>query len=263
MARFDRTIPPGGEGKITLEVRTKGYQGNFHKSARVLTNDPNNPQVIIAVKGKVWVPIRSNQRYANLKGILGEKIESVVHLRGEKQEPLIVKLDSVSIPEKVAVELKEIEKGRSYQLKVKNKVVKETTYGGQIRLTTSYPEKPEMVIRILGHIRAPLEVRPKALNFGRMPAERLRQLEKAGRSMSRPVMVLLNKGNDLKIVRVDSERSLFKVVTREIRRGRVVQLRVEPILEKLKKGVKTDRLKIHTNQKGRKVLEVPVRIEIL
>ena len=41
MASFDKAIPPGGEGKITLSVDTRGYQGKIHKTARIFTNDRN------------------------------------------------------------------------------------------------------------------------------------------------------------------------------------------------------------------------------
>jgi hypothetical protein len=82
--------------------------------------------------------------------VLGDEIEGSVHLRAEKKEPLVIKVASVSIPDKVAVELQEIEKGRRYELRVKNKVKKETTYQGHVRLTTNYTEKPEAVIRISG-----------------------------------------------------------------------------------------------------------------
>ena len=122
MARFDRSIPPGGEGKITLEVRTKGYQGKLHKKARVLSNDPKHPQVIIGLKGNVWVPINVNPRYVRLRGTEDEEVHGVVNLQGKKKEPMVVELASVSIPKRVDVQLKEIEKGRTYQLTVKNKV---------------------------------------------------------------------------------------------------------------------------------------------
>lgn len=246
-----------------LEVRTRGYQGSLHKSARVFTNDPKHPQVTIGMKGKIWTPIHMNPRYAHLNGILGEKIERVVHLRGEKKEPLSVKVASVSIPDKVEVELREIEKGRRYEVKVRNKVDKETRYQGQVKLTTNYAEKPEVVIRISGNVRAPLEVRPKVLSFGRMSDERMQELKKKSKFMRRPVMVILNKGNDLKIEKVELEKSLFKVVTRQMQRGRTVQLMVEPIFDKLHKGPNEDRMKIYTNQKDSKVLEVPIRFEIL
>jgi len=245
-----------------LEVRTKGLQGNLQKTARVFTNDPKNPQIIIGLKGKVWAPISLNPRYARLTGSVGDKIEGVVHVKGEKKEPLIVKLASVSIPDKVEVKLKETEKGRSYELKVKNKIQAQGTYIGQVKLTTNYQEKSEIVITISGNIRPPLEVRPKALSFGRMSESRAQQSKQSGRPMTRSITVLLNKGNDLKIQKVESDKSLFKVVTKEVKPGRMLQLSVEPILEKLKKGPNLDRLKIHTNQKHAELLVVPISLEI-
>ena len=107
MARFDRTIPPGGEGKIALEMRTKGYQGNMQKTARVMSNDPKNPQLTITMKGKIWAPIQINPRHVHLRGTVGEKVEQVVRVQGQKEEPLMVKLASVSVADKLAVELRE------------------------------------------------------------------------------------------------------------------------------------------------------------
>ncbi len=263
MARFDRTIPPGGEGKITLEVRTKGYQGKLHKKARVLSNDPKQPQVIIGLKGDVWVPINVNPRYVRLMGTEDEEVQSVVYLQGKKKEPLVAELALVSIPKSVDVQLQEIEKGRTYQLKVRNKVKGETRYRGELRLTTNYPEKPEIVIRVVCDIRGLLEVRPKILNFGRMSQKRLGQLKDNAGSMTRSVTVLLNKGNDLKIEKVELEKSLFRASTKHIKPGQRAQIQVEPVLEKLKKGANLDRLKIYTNQKDHKVLEVPIRFDLI
>lgn len=244
-------------------MRTKRYQGKLHKTATVFTNDPKNRQVTISLKGSIWVPIKITPRYVNLKGLENENIEQILSLRGEKKEPLIAKLVSVSIPDKVEVELEETEKGRAYQLRVKNKVKGEARYGGNLRLTTSYPEKPEIVIQISGQIRGRLEVRPRILSFGRMSQERLSQLKKDSRAITRSITVILNKGNDLKIERVETENSLFKVSTRQVRPGRMTQILVEPVLDKVKKGANQDRLKIFTNQKDREVLEVPIRFDLL
>jgi len=73
----------------------------------------------------------------------------------------------------------------------------------------------------------------------------------------------LNKGNDLKIEMVELEKSLFRASIKQTRPGRTAQILVEPVLEKLKKGANQDRLKIYTNHKGRKVLEVPIRFDLL
>ena len=263
MARFDRTIPPGGEGKITLEVRTKGYQGKLHKKARVLSNDPKQPQVVIGLQGEVWVPINVNPRYVRLRGTEDEEVQSVVNIQAKKKEPLVAELDLVSIPKRVDAQLLETEKGRTYQLKVKNKVKGETRYRGQLRLTTNYPEKPEIVIQVTCDIRGLVEVKPKVLNFGRMSQKRLSELKENKGIMNRPVTVLLNKGNDLQIEKVELEKSLFKASTKQIKGGRRAQILVEPILDKLVKGANLDRLKIYTNQKDSKVLEVPIRFDII
>ena len=264
MARFDRTIPPGGEGTITLEVRTERYQGKLHRNATVFTNDPKNRQVTISLKGSIWAPIKVAPRYVRLVGTENEEIEQIVSLRGEKKEPLIAKLASVSIPDKVEVKLEETEKGRTYQLRVKNKVKGEASYTGKLTLTTNYPEKPEIVIQITGQVRGRLEVRPKILSFGRISQERLKKLKSDSRGMTRSVTVILNKGNDLKIEKVELEKTLFRVSnTRQVQPGRVTQILIEPVLDKLKKGANQDRLKIYTNQKDREELDMPIRLDLL
>jgi hypothetical protein len=234
VARFDRTIPPGGEGTITLEVNTKKKQGNIHQTARVFSNDPKNSELTIGMKGNVWTPIYLSPKYARLTGVLGEKTKTTIRLKSQKQEPLTLKLVSVSIPDKVDVELKETEKGRTWELRVDNKVRQQENYSGQIKLTTNYPDKPELTVRISGRIRPYVEARPKAVNFGRVPESRVQQFKTKGTQMRRPVTVILNKGADLKINNVDLEGWFFKVVdVKEIQPGRVYQIQIEALLEKL------------------------------
>jgi hypothetical protein len=263
VARFDRTIPPGGEGKISLELKTKGYQGNVHKSARVTTNDPERGQITIGMKGKIWVAITMDPRYANLVGVLGDPIETVVNLRAQKEAPLKIDMTSISIPEKIAVEVVQVEKDQSYQVKIINKVEVQTAYNGEVKLSTNYAEKPEVLIRVRGNIRPLLEVRPKAINMGQMSQERIEQLTKAIKPFSRPATIILNKGNDLQIEKLELEKSLFTASFRELHPGRMVHIIVEPDFDKLKKGKNQDRLKIYTNQKDYKILEIPVTFEIL
>ena len=52
MPSFDRAIPPGGEGKIILQVNTAGFQGAIDKSARVSSNDPVSTFICPAIQNK-------------------------------------------------------------------------------------------------------------------------------------------------------------------------------------------------------------------
>jgi hypothetical protein len=262
VARFDRSIPPGGEGRITIELKTDDYQGKIARSANVFTNDPKKPRLTLGLKGNIWPPVLVTPRHAQLNGIVGDTVETVVYLQGQKKEPLTVQLGPISIPDKVEVGLKEAEKGRSYELNIRNKVRGEARYSGKIELTTNYPDRPKIQIKIQGNIRPPLEVRPKTLNFGGLSAERLQMLMGKEISMRRPILVMLNRGEGLKINKAELEKTFFKVVSIRQLGDQKVQLQIEAALGKLKKGLNVDHLRIYTNQADEQVLEVPVQIQI-
>jgi hypothetical protein len=52
VASFDRAIPPGSEGKITIRLYPKNFQTGSKKTAIVLTNDPQWPEFGLVVQGK-------------------------------------------------------------------------------------------------------------------------------------------------------------------------------------------------------------------
>jgi hypothetical protein len=52
VAKFDKVIPPGQEGKIQLVVEGAKVHGEFNKSASVETNDPDHPHLTISITGK-------------------------------------------------------------------------------------------------------------------------------------------------------------------------------------------------------------------
>jgi hypothetical protein len=216
------------------------------------------------MEGEVYVPILQLPRGVGLTGIAGDKIEALVQLVAQKPDPLTLEVIKIFPPDKIAVEMKETEKQRAYELHIVNKVDKAERYTGQVILKTNYPEKPELSISIGANIQGPIEVRPQILSFGKLNKQRLTQLTEKGVSMRRPVMVILNKGNDLRIEKCETKDSVFKVVsTRAMSAGRMFEIQVEAVIDKLKTGMNKDILKIHTNQKGNPVLEVPIQFEVL
>ena len=49
---FDRAIPPGSEGQITIRLYPKNFQSGSKRTAVVLTNDPQWPEFGLVVQGK-------------------------------------------------------------------------------------------------------------------------------------------------------------------------------------------------------------------
>jgi hypothetical protein len=262
VARFDRAIPPGGEGEITLKLKTKGYQGTVRKSAVVYSNDPKRPQIKLAVKARVKVPISFEPRGVMLAGFVGDEIKQVVTIRSHKEQPLTLELAQLSLPKKVAYELKSVEEGKLYQLILRNISKKQDKYSGFITLKTNYPQKPEITVMFLGHIKGNLGFRPETINFGRIDTARLKKLKNRGQSpYQRSVMVSLNQGDNLKIGKIEINRELFETHVKEILAGKSYRIDVRLHPEKLPKGIVNEKMRVYTNLKDDPIKVIPIQVQ--
>lgn len=199
-----------------------------------------------------------------LTGTFDSKLEKVIVVTANKTDPLSLKIASNSIEDKLSVELKEVQKGKQYELTFKNKTKTPQLYNGEIKLTTNYKEKPEIIVPVRGNIMTYVNVSPNPVNFGKFPGARVKELlNKGNANMKRPVMVVSNVGDDLEIKKVEVKKSFFKVESHFVTPGRLFQVTVEPIFQRLKPGINEDLLKIYTNKKGSEVVEVPIILELV
>jgi hypothetical protein len=153
VAQFDRAIPPGGAGSITLKLKTKGYQGTVLKAARVRTNDPNNQELMLRIKGSVKVAVFVSNRYIYFFGAPDQSITRVAEVRAERKKPLELTPQEFTLEGKVTYDIKEVEKGRKYTVQFTNIPVPDQHYRGILKLKTKYPEKPEITFTIVGRFR--------------------------------------------------------------------------------------------------------------
>jgi len=148
VARFDRTILPGGEGKITLRIKTKGYQGAISKSAKVYTNDPRKNIELLTINAFIKVPIYLSNRYVHLTGIADRKITKTIMVKANENKPLTLEQSSFSLSKTVAYRIKEVEAGRVFKIHFTSIPGSVGIYRGVLKLKTNYPEKPEIIILI-------------------------------------------------------------------------------------------------------------------
>src|SRR5947199_9731156 len=57
VAKFDRTIAPGGQGQIEAEVHTAGFHGAVSKALEVDSNDLTQPQLMLRLSVKVQAAV--------------------------------------------------------------------------------------------------------------------------------------------------------------------------------------------------------------
>jgi hypothetical protein len=148
VASFNHTIPPGGEGKITIKVHTKGYEGKIYKSVLVNTNDRVQNSVHIGIKAFVKVPVSVSPRYVSFYGKAGQIITKVIEIKAELNNPLTLSQDQFDLEGKVKYTLEEIEKGRRFKIHLTSIPGPQPTFRGALRLKTNYPEKPIITITI-------------------------------------------------------------------------------------------------------------------
>ncbi|MCJ7593929.1 MAG: hypothetical protein MUO52_04040 [Desulfobacterales bacterium] len=150
MASFDRAIPPGGEGKIILSVRTRGYRGAHRWTAKVTTDDANLGLFYLETKAFVHVPVSVSANYVYLNAKEGRGTTKGVVVRAGLERPLTLETDRFSLEGKVSYRIEEIEKGKTYRVLFEHIPSPPGSYRGFLSLRTNYPEKPEVTIQILG-----------------------------------------------------------------------------------------------------------------
>lgn len=150
MAHFDRAIPPGGEGKITLKLNTRGYEGKVRKAARVYTNDPTKQTDTITIEAFVKTAIVVSPRSVFLQGKMTEMVTKSVDIKGDPAKALKIEPVDFSLNHRVKYSIEEISQGKHYRISFTNIPNASNHYQGTLRLKTNYPEKPELLIFVRG-----------------------------------------------------------------------------------------------------------------
>jgi hypothetical protein len=147
VAHFDRAIPPGGEGKVTLTLNLKNFQGPVWKSATLVSNDPQKPLLTLNIHGFVRPHIEIRPAFfVQFQGTREGEQEKEVDLLTNSQPFKILRIENL-LGEKIACRLETIVKERHYRLKIINRQ-KSAGYSGKIKCFTNHPKKPEIQILI-------------------------------------------------------------------------------------------------------------------
>jgi hypothetical protein len=146
VAHFDRAIPPGGEGKITLKFNTRGYEGKVQRSARVYTNDPRSSTETITIEAFVKTPIVVSPKSVFIQGKITESQTRSVDIKGDPAKPLRIDPINFTLDNRLKYNIEEVSAGKHYRIKFTSIPSGADHYQGTLRLKTNYPEKPELLI---------------------------------------------------------------------------------------------------------------------
>lgn len=154
MARYDRAIPPGGTGNVTLKIDSSSVRGEFEKKAIVWSNDPDRMSVALYLKGEVKAHISLEPGgYISLTGVKGEAPPGHVEIINNHESPVkIIGVDN-DLPDRVRWRIEEITPGFAYRLEVKDISTKGGDYTAHLTIRTDNSEKPELTLIVRGEIK--------------------------------------------------------------------------------------------------------------
>jgi hypothetical protein len=154
--QYDKTIPPGGQGGITLTIKPFSVIHKFKKETKVRLNDPDQPRLVLTMTGvaQPFVEITPSH-IVRLRGVPGDNIQGQVRFTSHLAGPLKITEFRTNIPDKIEVTLKAEVPDKVYVLEVRPKGQVSGTFAGVIELFTNSKERPRLIVRVFGEIYLP------------------------------------------------------------------------------------------------------------
>jgi hypothetical protein len=132
VTRYDRVIPPGGTGQITLGIDTSRVREEFQKKALVWSNDPVRKSVALYLTGEV---------------------KPMLEIINNHEQPFKITGVDNDLPDHIKWHLEEIKPGYAYTLEVEDISKKAGEFSGHLIVRTDQPQKPELVIIVNEYIK--------------------------------------------------------------------------------------------------------------
>ena len=260
VAEFDRTIPPGGSGKVVAEVDTTGFNGPISKAVLVFSNDPATPQVNLVIKAEVRAFVEVVPRplvifQSVLQGEAATQKLTLVSTDGSDFKVLSVTPSGgpyqIAYHELPTEERIADRKGSQWGITVTVPAdAPEGMLNHKILVKTTAPRAPEVSINVTGAVRPVVQVIPAEINFGTVAGNAL---------VGRNVMINNNRqGTELKLTDVSVDNPNFTTEVLPLQAGQRFQVAVT-LKAGVPKGTQKATLKLTTNDPVRKSLEIPIQ----
>jgi hypothetical protein len=260
VAKFDRVIPPGQEGKVELAIDGDKVHGEFTKGATIDSNDPENPHLKLEVTGKAisYLDVQP-EGTVYLHGRFGEAAEQDLTLTtNEKDLDLKVMGVRSNIDDKITYSVDPGTAPGTYTLKVfKNPKLPTLSTYGTITVTTNSKRAPETTMQVHVMTKGSITPSPSILNYG---AVKFTDDNGPGTPETKALTVT-RAGLSFKIRDVAISNSNFKATVDTVSPGQQYRIQVTftpPVLKKARQA-EVGEMIIHTDDPK----EPAVRVQLM
>jgi len=257
VAKFDKVILPGQEGKIQLVVEGAKVHGEFNKAASVETNDPDHPHLTISIGGTEIPYVNvAPEGTVYLHGRYGEAIEKDVTVSSNEKD-LDFKVTGVTsnIDDKITYKVEGGTKPGEYTLKVfKNpKLPTLSTYGSMVVHTNS-KKSPDTTLQVHVMTKGSITLSPQMINYGQVKFS-----DKNGPGTpATKAIVVTNATGKFQIKEVTISNPNFKAAVNTVTAGQQYRIEVTftPPAKKQIKQSESGEMIIHTDNPQEPALRV-------
>jgi hypothetical protein len=154
-ADYDKQIPPGGQGKVTLSIKPFSVIHQFVKRTKIFTNDPERGQFELVMKGEARPIIEIKPSHiVRLRGSATDDLKGQVRFTSNLTVPWqITEFRTSLLSSDVEITLKPEVANKVYVLEVRNKRQEGGRYAGVIELVTTSAARPRLLVRVFGDIQ--------------------------------------------------------------------------------------------------------------
>lgn len=262
-SEYDKTIKAGGEGKVVLNIDTKSFQGPISKSALILTDDPEKPQVTVFVLASVKPFIETLPvGFFRLQALTGETASSELILASDEADFKPTKVETPNSYLKAvlapATETEKVAGKGANQWKVtltSTPEAPEGLLGGYVKIQTGAAKQPELSLAVSGYVKPTLSVTPLSVNFG--------NFEPKADPVKRTVTIVNNNTKNEAFQVTKAETTVPGVKTEVVMADKARAQVIISVDDKVKKGVFDGFVTVSTNDPTKKEIKIPLKGVIL
>ncbi|PIE73713.1 MAG: hypothetical protein CSA20_01945 [Deltaproteobacteria bacterium] len=257
-----RSIGPGKQEHIRLELRTLGERGKVARGVRLRSNDPDQPIRYLPLVLDVIPQITIIPDRFSLTGLAGKVFAGELHIRGNLKQALALTLAETDLPESTRVSLKK-KASNTCTLSLETSQALAGVFRGQIRLGTNYPQHPTLTVPVMIRSLAPLQALPAVIDLQQGTAiskHRQAGQDPAASSLRCQVMIRSNDQREFSVKNVIFSPAQEQMTSRVIpvQEGKIYRLELI-FLEKAPAQTAAPVVEIHTDHPDVPVLYLPVK----
>jgi hypothetical protein len=229
VAKYDKVIPPGQEGKIHMVIEGNKVHGTFRKSATVHSNDPEHPQMTIAIAANIipYITVQPASR-VYLQSGYGLEVRKTLTFKSN-EEDLDFQITGIesNIDDKITYDFKENKSEDVWEVDIwKNpKLPTMSTFGSMIVHTNS-EKSPSKTVQVQVITKGAITIQPQNLNFGRV---KFGINGEPGIPVTKKVIILKSKGDfEIKGVSFSSDQFSAEIEAVELGKRYNISVTFQP-----------------------------------